>query len=322
LPYRKESLVHSGRKRGFTLVELLVVIAIIGILIALLLPAVQAVREAARRMQCLNNLKQVGLALHLHHDAKRLLPPGFYWPQGAAGDEQGAESTWITHTLPYFEQRAVYELIDWNEGFGQTGDPAKPNQPVASACFPTMLCPSDKEIEPLVRQDVPWWAHGNYVANNGIGPMTERNYADVPNSRTKGVFYCNSNTRFSAFTDGTSNTATISEIVLTDADFRGVMHYPEGCHYHHNFSPNATDPDWTRTAYCKNNPQAPCIGAYSGYGDRKMRLTARSKHPGGVSLGLADGSTHFVSESIDLEIWHALCTPAAVPSEVLFSGFQ
>jgi len=314
--------MHSRRKAAFTLVELLVVIAIIGILIALLLPAVQAAREAARRMQCLNNLKQLGLALHLHHDAKRHLPPGFFWPEGGSGDELGAESTWVTHSLPFLEQRAVYERIDWTRGFGQTGDPAKPNQPVASVRIPTMLCPSDSEIEPLVRQDVPWWAHGNYAANNGLGPMTERSDADLPNSRTKGVFYVNSNTRFSAFGDGTSNTVMLSEIVLTDGDFRGVMHYPEGCHYHHDFSPNATDPDWTRTAYCINNPAAPCIGAYSSFSDRKMRLTARSKHPGGVSLAMADGSTHFVSETIDLGVWHALCTPQAIPGEVLFSGFE
>ncbi len=315
--------MQQNDHRGFTLVELLVVIAIIGILIALLLPAVQSAREAARRAQCLNNMKQLGLALHLHHEAKRYLPPGYFWPEddSVAFGEGGAESSWVTHSLPYLEQKALYNMIDWTRGFGQTGDPSKPNFEVMSTRLACMSCPSDKQIAPLPRQDVPCWAHGNYVANNGIGPMTERYPADLPNDRVKGVFYCNSNTRFREFTDGTSHTALVCELILTPGDFRGVMHYGEGSVYHHNYTPNSDAPDWTRTYFCIDNAAAPCLGAHSGFGDRKTQLTARSNHPGGVNLLLGDGSTCFVNETIDLDTWQALCTPKTIPGEVTTSPF-
>ena len=322
---------RQKRLRGFTLVELLVVIAIIGILIALLLPAVQSAREAARRMTCSNNNKNIGEAMHLHCDAKGYLPPGFYWPEGLTGDDGAAESTWVTHTLPYFEQGIVHDDIDWDRGFGQTWDPTGPNFAVLRTKLPVMLCPSDQEIPVLTRGGLPCFAHGNYVANDGLGPMTEKTYKDLSNNnRVKGVFYCNSNTKIRDFTDGTTQTALVSEIILTPGDaslnemlhdFRGVMHYPEGCHYHHNHTPNSDIPDQIRVSYCNDNPDAPCEGTYSNSGDRSLILTARSRHPGGVNLLLADGSVRFVEESIDIDIWHAVATPSATGDEILITDF-
>src|SRR5262245_57244629 len=109
----------SRTRAAFTLVELLVVIAIIGVLVALLLPAVQTARESARRGSCTNNLRQLGLGLHLHHDIYSRFPAGTVWEPGAGGNQKGSEATWLTHTLPYIEQDALYKTGDFNQGFGQ-----------------------------------------------------------------------------------------------------------------------------------------------------------------------------------------------------------
>ena len=105
--------------RAFTLVELLVVITIIGILIALLLPAVQSAREAARRLQCTNNLKQLGLSFHLHHEQKGYLPNGHYYPVPPIPNNHGTGSSWFPHLLPYIEQQNLYDKIDWEAHFIQ-----------------------------------------------------------------------------------------------------------------------------------------------------------------------------------------------------------
>src|SRR5262245_53128378 len=112
-------ITKSRWKTGFTLVELLVVIAIIGVLVGLLLPAVQTARESARRGSCTNNLRQLGLGLHIFHDTYLRLPAGTVWEPGAGGNQKGSEATWLTHTLPYIEQDALYKTGDFNQGFGQ-----------------------------------------------------------------------------------------------------------------------------------------------------------------------------------------------------------
>src|SRR5262245_10096393 len=168
-----------SHRPGWTLIELLVVMAIIAILISLLLSAVQKVREAANRMRCLSNLKQIGLALHNCHDAFGHFPPGHTWaPPGY--DTRGSESTWVTHLLPYLEQDNLYRRIDWTRGLGFSGlIPNHPNAPVTSAALSLFCCPSDDQAAPYPvepTREVPLtgaYARGNYAANNGLGPLRE-----------------------------------------------------------------------------------------------------------------------------------------------------
>ena len=294
------------RSRGFTLVELLVVIAIIGILIALLLPAVQAAREAARRSECTNNLKQIGLGLHMHHDQKKRFPPG-----GVAAPQTVHDSTWITAILRYIEEVSLDDQIDWlNDSFGSG------NHPVQRVTLTLFQCPSDVNPKPCDTYGLSM-ARGNYVANNGIGPMAEWQ-GNVKLTRDEGgVFYMNSDLAMADLIDGTTNTAMVSEIrvVRDTTDGRGILHYVENPIYHHNFTPNSLVPDEIRSAWCLTTPQAPCIGTFPAWNSRALIMTARSNHPGGVNLLLCDGRVTFVSETIDLAIWQALCTPKAAPGE-------
>jgi len=311
----QEWLAALGRKsrRAFTLVELLVVIFIIGLLVALLLPAIQAAREAARRSQCLNNLRQIGVALHLHHDAKGRFPPGHYCDKAGCGNNGGSESTWVTWLLPFMEHQALWDRIDWRYGFGHAPNC---NGEVVAYPPPLMRCPSSAAGG--ARPWVGLYARGTYVANNGTGPMRESDIYHVPVQRPAGVFYLNSWLNMSSILDGTSNTAFVSELRLLEdnRDFRGVLHYPEGPLYHHNRTPNTLVADEIRHSHCVNDPRSPCVGTFAAWIPRYMTMTARSYHPGGVNLLMGDGHVRFVSESVSLGVWQAAGTPVASPNEV------
>lgn len=325
-------IVRSFRTHlhGFTLVELLVVITIIGILIALLLPAVQAAREAARRMQCTNNLKQIGLAMHMHHEAKGYFPCGHYWnPAGSGwsddGKSGGTEATWISYLLQYIEQDNLAAAANWHLPFGCAV--AGWNKVVTSARIPLFLCPSVEPPDNIIDR---CYSRGNYAANNGLGPMREGTCQDVPSKRHPtqenlygstgdlGAFYVNSNLSAAQIPDGLSNTVFVSEVVtVTGEDMRGTLHYPEGVLYQCNYTPNSSMPDQVRSGYCVSTLDAPCgDGLFTGYWNRELTMTARSHHPGGVGVLLGDGSASFVSDGIALNIWQALSTPKALDGEV------
>jgi prepilin-type N-terminal cleavage/methylation domain-containing protein/prepilin-type processing-associated H-X9-DG protein len=216
------------QRKGFTLIELLVVIAIIAILIGLLLPAVQMVREAAARTQCTNNLKQIGLALHNYHDSQHVFPPGYTdgntTPGSTPDKDLGPGWGWASYLLPYLEQELVYHQINFNVTVG-TGV----NTQVSQMALKVYQCPSDPTQQSCVLFN---WnnpgtsilvAHGNYVGCNGWeecfsgasgGPEAGSGADGLSGgfgSRGVGLFYRNSRTRIADVTDGLSNTAFVGE---------------------------------------------------------------------------------------------------------------
>lgn len=314
-----------GRRAAFTLIELLVVIAIIGVLIGLLLPAVQKVREAANRLKCGNNLRQIGIALHAYHDSQGSFPPAYIELVPLTD-----RAVWVTLMLPYVEQQNVYTLYNPSGSVGGSAVNFQLNQQQLAL----MRCPSAPPQPPKIYPPAPPpfppglapFAVGNYLANNGLGPALSLRTADPLTSvKSPGVFMVNSKTRIAEITDGTSNTLLVSECLNNTGnpsagrttcgtggteDWRGNLTYPENCLFNWNFTPNSSNPDWLRTCLCTSTPTAPCIGTFSSYSTRNMIVTARSLHPGGVQVLLADGSVRFVTNNISLATWQAVGSPA------------
>jgi prepilin-type N-terminal cleavage/methylation domain-containing protein/prepilin-type processing-associated H-X9-DG protein len=202
----RQSKFPALKHRAFTLVELLVVIAIIGILVALLLPAVQAAREAARRNQCSNNLKQIGLACHNHVDAKRVLPPGYL--VGLDPDSTSPGWSWATYLLPYLEENPLYQQLTLTQ-------PVE-SQSATKTVLGVFLCPSDMvnavpfAVTDETLQTVCEAAPSSYAATVG----SDDSEVDAPTG--DGVFYRNSKTRFADITDGLSKTVFIGDRAWSD----------------------------------------------------------------------------------------------------------
>ncbi|MBX3418499.1 MAG: DUF1559 domain-containing protein [Pirellulaceae bacterium] len=317
-----------NRRAGFTLIELLVVIAIIGILIGLLLPAVQAVREAARRTSCANNMRQVGIAMLNYESALQMFPPGSVSKQNPY--DPGTPWTfyrWSTLAMlsPYLENTAAYDLLDlskplYNASFGVTPE----NIPGVQVMVPTFLCPSDSS-----RRLHPDFGPTNYsfCAGTGMGGGTPID--------TDGAFYVNSKTRIRDVLDGTSNTAALSESILGESgsDARD----PKTAYKFLFFAPlsdgavaaattwNYTDPrgfSWANGEYRNglynhyyppNSSTHDCMGVFLGGGLPRIYTpfgwkTARSRHPAGINILRVDGSLEFLSNSVDVTIWRGIAT--------------
>lgn len=297
-------------------------IAIIGVLIGLLLPAVQKVREAANRAKCSNNLKQLVLALHNYHDTYQVFPPGYISNASTFNNvSDGSEATWVYFLLPFFEQDALFRSVDYNaartsNGFGSG---SAGTQLCRTTRLSMMTCPSDNpNSAPAFGGG---YMRGNYVANGGIGPQTSPLTGVPPDHTVQGMFYVVSRRRMADIVDGTSNTVFLSELINpVGSDHRGVMWYPEGPIYQHNNTPNSGI-DQVRIGSCVNDPIAPCTGAYTAWNTRQLIFTARSRHSGGVNVAMGDGTVRFVANSITLSTWQAVCTPQASAGEVIPMDF-
>jgi prepilin-type N-terminal cleavage/methylation domain-containing protein len=310
--------------RGFTLVELLVVIAIIGILIALLLPAVQAAREAARRTQSTNNTKQVALGCQLYHNSHRELPPG-YGPlpnngfgMGLTGGTPYAEWSWAARLFGYMEEATIAGAIDWNWNPGFTANPPPTIKEIIIAKINSFHCPSDDTIrrnwnEGKVCASIAALSEGygriSYAGNFGQGQLEERRWPR--GKRIDGVFRYNEGDRFSQILDGTSKTLLTSELIAGGTcTIRTVVGYDEGPVFMQDFQPNDRTPDLVR--WCDSTDTAPtsispCTASLTML--NMVRHTSRSMHPGCVVVSKCDGSATVVSDTISLDLWKAMGTP-------------
>jgi prepilin-type N-terminal cleavage/methylation domain-containing protein/prepilin-type processing-associated H-X9-DG protein len=290
--------------RGFTLVELLVVIAIIGVLVALLLPAVQAARESARRSQCSNNLKQIAIGMHNHHDTLNALPAGL-------GEKGCCWGTWVIPTMRYMEQLQLADLYQ-NWGGDDTTGPrysAAPNTTnVTSKRIKSLTCPSDTPNSPFSNL-----TNHNYATNwgnTGIAQQANLNgviFGQAPFGRAKPGQKVGKN--FSDVVDGLSNTLLVAEVRQGQGnDLRGFIWWGDAAGFETYLAPNSPQPDVIyTTGYCQNTPvNPPCTGTPTS--TNPSMFAARSRHPGGVQVALCDGSVRFVANTIDINVWRASST--------------
>ncbi len=300
-------LARSARLAGFTLVELLVVIAIIGILVGLLLPAVQAAREAARRMQCSNNLKQYGLAFHNYHDTMRSFPSSMYfqtpWLTARGNRAQRANGfSWSASILPYIEQGALFSQLN----FGLSAVTPQ-HQALLSNIMPTALCPSSPALDAIqvgaASNPAPItppnyrFAPTNYVVCSGS--FNNSQYYNNPATQKNGAIYEDSKTKMGDLSDGTSNTLLVGE---TKFYGNGLPAGPAGTFY------------WDPSLYARVQAGIPtadgpeCMARAGEVRINPPRLTAAavdlrnsfsSHHVGGAQFVFGDGSVHFISDSIN-----------------------
>ena len=303
-------------KPAFTLVELLVVIAIIGILIAILLPAVQAVREAARRIQCANNIKQQSLAMLNYESAHQDLPPGVRLP---------SYTMWSAYTLPFIESSNV--VIDFDAGFSDVTAANAKNIGMLSVGLPYMVCPSsnvpEKQFDSLVgieRSPSCYVACSSGLRTREAGdfPWAGMNANDTF-SASDGVFYANSQTSLADISDGTSSTVLLGE-VLPDQDIKGIDAAGDEQKVDHWYIGSRELDSMESIALTgrTSSENSECLGSTACrinsllLGDLttidEKELSFGSRHPGGVNIGFVDGHVQFVSETIATAVWSAIGT--------------
>ncbi len=304
-------MIRQESKRGFTLVELLVVIAIIGILVALLLPAVQAAREAARRMQCSNNVKQIALALHNYHDSHRIFPLGSYNINNGAWPHNG--SNWRALILPYVEGTALWDQLRFEANSSFRGDLYNNgNQVLRGLKLSVYMCPSST-IDPF---DNPHsWSNplkGQNILYVGIqgaarpipGPEPNKGTRDCGHgwSCNNGMLAANENFRLAQCEDGTSNTMIISEQSGLVSRLNRTSNYYGGWGGSRHPRPITASSCWdlwqTGTTCVRFAPNSNILQVGATEAMYRNNTVINSIHPGGIEIGLTDGSVRFISENL------------------------
>ena len=298
--------MQTSRKSGFTLIELLVVIAIIAVLIALLLPAVQQAREAARRSQCKNNPKQLGLAIHNYHDTHRVFPVGGFQAGAGIGNGLG----WQVMVLPYFDQAPLYNRFNFS-GTTSGNNPSNiisSNIALAVQPIATLQCPSSsKLVNPDETSGGSPTSVSHYIGVMGptsslTNPVTGTAYPlDTSNMSfggyaTSGILLRNRVTRMRDVSDGTSNTLLLGEISWNAANcwrmwVRGCA-TDGACVSIRNIATGINLTPWNNSSNFNN-------------------VSFGSMHTGGAQFATADGSVHFISENISMTIYAAMATREA-----------
>jgi len=285
------------RRRGFTLVELLVVIAIIGVLVALLLPAVQAAREAARRSSCSNNLKQIGIALHNYHDLHLTFP--FGWSNRGQG--------WSACILPQMEQGPLYDTLEWAEGNNWSID-GTPNERACGTLIPSYRCPSAAIPKHVNNQGIPERVPATYKAvasstADSDDPGTSASGRHLELNDLEGIFFGDSKIGFREILDGTSNTFMVGECWWDTFSQDGNQ-----MDFWYIGSPQVDPwPNGTEYSEFVGSTGVPMnarkIASTSGY---VKELSYTSFHPGGAMFTLGDASVRFVSYTINTATYQAL----------------
>jgi prepilin-type N-terminal cleavage/methylation domain-containing protein/prepilin-type processing-associated H-X9-DG protein len=312
---------YRSKRYAFTLVELLVVIAIIGILVALLLPAVQAAREASRRAKCVNHLKQWATAMQLHHDVKKHLPAAGF---SSTGSDSGTRQGWPPYLWPYIEETALADRYDYNvtyalppNGYKLThSNPQEIANAPSNIAIPLYYCPSDRG--PAYYRWTYATIRGNYFAN--WGPMVFQLAAPHPQKLRAPFGFRDYKSRndplrsnFKDFTDGTSSTLLLAEERMhpddTAADGRGDMLNDVGDGVFMTlYTPNTSIKDAQWGTYCVDVPETPCEPASGTGTQREVFTSARSFHPGGVNVAFGDAHVDFISDSVSVAYWQAIST--------------
>ncbi|MES2793831.1 MAG: DUF1559 domain-containing protein [Planctomycetota bacterium] len=304
------------RRRGFTLIELLVVIAIIAVLISLLLPAVQQAREAARRSQCKNNLKQIGLALHNYNDPHGVMPPGSIVLINAAGTGAGGHGwTWHASILPFIDQGNLYNAIGGApDGMGyEQGDQNSPKQlKIRDTIISVFWCPSQPDVRTGSQKNL--YQPSNYNGNMGtrIGDGSDDclsgSVATIAEMSTKpwgcmngnGIFFVSSGVRYRDVTDGLSNTIFVSEV--PDTGGNAMDKFDAGCDRRAVFATGAeSNPPTEMSEYLiAAEGNDPINGG--------AEEAAGSWHVGGAHFVFGDGSVRFLSENMNMPTYQAIST--------------
>jgi prepilin-type N-terminal cleavage/methylation domain-containing protein/prepilin-type processing-associated H-X9-DG protein len=294
----------SAGRRGFTLVELLVVIAIIAVLIGLLLPAVQSAREAARRISCTNNVKQLGLGLHMFHDTAKVFPAASCRRclQTTAADDWSTNMlSWMTRILPYVEQSAIHDRLDFKiePGLGGT-DATNYNRVARRIRIEGFRCPSD----PRAFSRDTGYEPTNYVACLGDNENFRRNLNIMDTDSKQGI---------RDVTDGTSKTMCVSETLVGHPMIEGSNSSSGACPSGTVNNPSQRGMSWLYASHVRYYAYNTILGPNSGATECGLNSggtylhAARSRHPGGVTVLMADGATRFVNDGVDITtVWRRL----------------